>query len=108
MSEPELQDSSSSVRLLEGVGPSVGDTTSMNNENDVDMSSLGGWVPDVAITGLLALLLLSESKKLFCNIINQMDDSQGLKSPEKKVKDSPKFKSPLENDSDSDWKVEAS
>ncbi|GJS75078.1 hypothetical protein Tco_0724959 [Tanacetum coccineum] len=33
-----------------------------------------------------------------------MDDSQGLKSPEKKVEDSPKFKSPLENDSDSDWK----
>ncbi|GJW84517.1 hypothetical protein Tco_0157662 [Tanacetum coccineum] len=33
-----------------------------------------------------------------------MDDSQGLKSPEKKVEDSPMFKSPLENDSDSDWK----
>nr|GEU88230.1 SNF2 domain-containing protein CLASSY 4-like [Tanacetum cinerariifolium] len=32
------------------------------------------------------------------------DESQGLKSSEKKVHDSPKFKSPIENDSDSDWK----
>ncbi|GJS60820.1 putative reverse transcriptase domain-containing protein, partial [Tanacetum coccineum] len=35
-------------------------TTSMNNVSVVDVSSLGCWVPDVTVTGLLALLLLSE------------------------------------------------
>ncbi|GKA08215.1 hypothetical protein Tco_0687546 [Tanacetum coccineum] len=75
--------SSSSVRLLEGVGPSVGDvgkpayslydcsfteTTSMNNVSVVNVSSLGGWVPDVTFTGLLALLMRSERVLvyLFC------------------------------------------
>ncbi|GKC33741.1 hypothetical protein Tco_1046125 [Tanacetum coccineum] len=75
--------SSSSVRLLEGVGSSVGDvskpacslydcsfteTTSMNNVSVVDVSSLDGWVPDVTVIGLLALLMRSERVLvyLFC------------------------------------------
>ncbi|GJV52939.1 hypothetical protein Tco_1448680 [Tanacetum coccineum] len=64
MSELELQVSSSSVGLLKGVGPSVG---------NVDVSSLGGWVSDVAVTGLLALLLLSErvSKPLSMGVVRK-------------------------------------
>ncbi|GJX95833.1 hypothetical protein Tco_0351631 [Tanacetum coccineum] len=66
------------VGLLEGVGPFVGnvETTSMNNVSVVDVSSLGGWVPDVAVTGLLALLLLSERNSRhitkFCDGLNAM------------------------------------
>nr|GEX03148.1 hypothetical protein [Tanacetum cinerariifolium] len=55
--------SSSSVRLLEGVGPSVGDVGKLTCSLLLDVSSLGGWVPDVAITCLLASLMRSESKK---------------------------------------------
>ncbi|GKE27428.1 hypothetical protein Tco_1442812, partial [Tanacetum coccineum] len=83
MSEPTLQDSSSSVRLLEGVGPFIGDgklafslydcsiieTTSMNNDNHVDVSSLGDWVPNVVVTGLLALLLLSERFRFTYSVV---------------------------------------
>ncbi|GKD87044.1 hypothetical protein Tco_1358198 [Tanacetum coccineum] len=132
-------------KLLKGVGPSICDvgkpafslydcciteTTSMNNDNDVDVSSLGGWVPDVAVTCLLALLMLSERfqftysmvivdkwelfrinsggtakpRNLSCVFYDSVVAVTGLKSPEKKVEDSLKFKSPLKNDSDSDWK----
>ncbi|GJY62179.1 hypothetical protein Tco_0462836, partial [Tanacetum coccineum] len=75
MSELELQVSSSSVGLLKGVGPCVGnvETTSMNNVSVVDVSSLGGWVPDVAVTVQNgAAILNSRHITKFCDGLNAM------------------------------------